>query len=402
MLPNHQLQRKFQRLIKQQTPDVRLRLRHFLDCENVPINHSKTAEFRETTAVRVVLDRTKNKGRNARFTGIFCCHNKWACPTCAPRLLRQTAADVTAIIQHQKNTFNRVAKMVTLTVPHYNDESAVTVIARMKTAKAYWDKYCFTVWKQHYKNYGEPIDCGGSICATECRWSGTAGWHFHCHVLYFLPAEQADQLKADEKQLRDKYTAFTAQWRRNNEPALGIYISNGYTENGKYIAKEIIKTEKGTGRLKHSIHPSGDTNIHRQISLSPFDLLAADNKALNDKFIEFAQAIKGVHRVSMSRGVRTGVDFETAKKNLLNEYGVISTTVVASFTFSDWCEICNRDQYDNFEHDYKQGILTACELDGYSGIVDYCYRNGLPIPKKEDEVIRRNPAPPTQLTLFAC
>lgn len=366
---DYHLQARLQKIISQMPLSVQTTLSGLYKCGTIPIASKQQAYFGERVGVDIMMNRYSNGKRRAWFKGLMTCHNSWVCPVCGMRRMVLAREKLNIIIENMKND-GFAAVMVTLTIPHHKKQSAAEVYGNLRQALVKWQNVI-----QRYKKTRVHIE--SSVTSTECMYSSFNGWHFHLHVLYFIPIDELSQFFDDEIMLRNRWLKIidSIGLPRNfhgteKGHALGLFISKTPRSNADYLVKELVKVVKP--RKTHG-------NFSGRY---PLELLASENPRDNERYIELALATKGYSRIHCGHGLlkRYDIDTDAIKKNICEETGCIETQVVCSFTLSDWYEIMGDEDYHCGERNHRRGLLLAAELDGLSGILYYCETFGLPYP----------------------
>jgi len=353
------LQHKLQKLISAASCSCRLSLRSLAACNTQPLY----AKDQTLNTVDVAVSERTDGTKHAHFIGLRRCKSSWACPVCANQVANEYANKVTKIIEHWREHGYK-AFMVTFIIPHYRYQSAALVLDNLYTSLRKFNK--------NTNAYRKRLGILGTIRACECKYNPFNGWHFHAHVLFFVPEEHAKFFTSEQNQSK-----LEAHWQTVVKPLRLHPQSNVYTKhslwispeeitNGKYLAKELVKT-----RSSHKTKAKSPT-------LDVFELLESDNPIENDLFLEFAQAVHGHTRLKIGRNLLKGVDLGDLKKKDAGETDITSTVVVASFSFTSWNELMERELEDDEAH--RVNILRAAELLGFSGVFIYCTDHGLPLP----------------------
>lgn len=344
---------RFQHLINAASIGTQVALRPQLYCSSTPM-------MDKGTAVPILLSKFKNGERRAHFGGLMTCNNAWSCPHCSAIRIIEYRERITQVCEAM-NLNDYWGVMFTLTIPHVITDSASTVFTRLMDSRRLFNNAGFADFMK--------AACRGkrywSFTATECKYSRFNGWHFHQHVLYFVPKQVWHYIQRD-----DVKTKLQGYWNKAmiragcDELRVGgnpMHISGNRIMNGDYIAKEMCKPDNDKKR-----------------SCSPIDLLNSDDPRDNQLYLEFALATKGFPRFRGSQGLWQFADPMIVKKNVQERNEYIETVVVGSFTFTGWNEII-RDEYETGVK-HRLNMLRRAELDGGSGVMEYCFEHLLPIP----------------------
>lgn len=357
---DYRLLAKLQRLIDKLPYDRRLLLRNLHICNQYPIYNNSNGSSKHD--VMIELMERADGDQKARYLGLGMCKSAWACPRCAPLRIEEYRQRITAIIDHWRER-GYAAYMVTFTIPHYIDQTATEVFDNLRNTYK-------TFVLNHIAHWKKASGWIGTIDTNEVKYSRYYGWHFHKHVLFFVPESYGDTFTSAEfeQNWRAKWHNLCTPLLRHTEGSarnVGLYISKTRILNGDYIAKEMAKTcsSRSTKKRKHSA--------------DVFDLLVSDDPRDNDLYLEFCEAIHRRSRIHIGRKLSKGVAFDI-KKNTPNENPIISTAVVATFTFDEWRSIIRDERETGIEH--RVNILQAAIEDYFNGVFFYCHQHALPFP----------------------
>lgn len=345
---------KFQHMISESSLSTQMGLHTQLHCNQAPL---------AGTAVPVYMSRFKGGERRAHFGGLMMCKNAWSCPICSSLRIVEYRERITQVCETM-NLNDYWGLMITLTVPHSRKNSAAEIIKLLFDARKSFNAAGFYKLTRSAAG-GKKIY---SFTATECKYSRAFGWHFHQHVLLFVPKATWVYLTRDDviNKLQEYWARAIGRFDIGDaevDPG-ALHVSKDRIVNGDYIAKEMCKGTNGKSK--------------NQFSCAPVDLLLSKDPRDNDLYMEFALATKGYHRFHGSAGLWNFTDTAIVKKNVREQNGYCDTVVVASFTFDGWNEIV-QDEFENGVP-HRINILRRAEFDGGSGVIDYCYENLLPLP----------------------
>lgn len=248
--------------------------------------------------------------RSAYYVGLRVCGSVWQCPVCAAKVSERRRVELVDVLASHRAA-GRGAYLLTLTIPHYADQSCKGVLdvllgafRRLSTGKS-----ALSVIIPEYI---------GMIRALEVT-HGSNGWHPHLHILIFTDRKLENMLVLEDIiykrweyiiskffDLRpDRYAAVQLQ----DGSAAARYVSKNASENWG-IAEELTKAHlKSAGR-------GGRT---------PWAILAdyARNESQSDAelFREYTEAFKGRAQLYWSRGLRNyfGLNDQKTDKILAEE-----------------------------------------------------------------------------------
>ena len=343
---------KFQKLLHEEPYAKRVKLKSIIGCNKNVILKSPFV------TVDIGMDKAGERVRNGGFGGLFHCGNSWACPVCAARKLHEKAAEITELIEIQRQ-LGKAAVMLTFTRPNYDWQSAGDVLSGLTKARRHF--FSSSRWRKIYKGLGGAERC--SVFSTECTY-GENGWHFHNHILIFID-EDAENMRglvnampelrklwcdamerADILNSHSHFSQTRGVYLRVGSDGLPVIVKDGNYLTDFGLANEISKETNGSGR-------------------SPFDLLASDDPADNQLFLEYAYAVKGYARVKiMAYGLKNQIR-ETAKKKCTDDTSVETVCCIPS---TIWREIVDDEYATGTPH--RRNILVAA-LGGIDNVKVY-------------------------------
>lgn len=357
-LIDNRRQYRLQKLLVHENGFRRIQLRGLSTCNRIPIQAAD--------GVGIGVATLKSGEQRGTFIGLQKCNNPWACPVCSAIAVNRKRAQLTSIITNLRAQ-GYVAIMVTFTIPHSRRQTAKAVYDRLRAVeKLAKNKISYYIKSRKF------VDGRlWTFQSTECKYSRHTGWHFHLHKLFFIKASEADRFMTDETEAALATKWLTAQFQQGEYTdwyckigySAPVFISRHLIENGDYLVKEMCKRDNGSDQ-----------------SVDPLTLLDSDDPADIDLFFEYAEATARTRKFSQAKGLLQFCDDEeTLKKNQAESSGIIETAVVASFTYSDWNEILQRENDEDGCH--RLAILQAAPL-GYEAICICCRARGLPEPTK--------------------
>lgn len=352
---NYGLLNKLQRLISESNYTRRLRLKSLKICNTYPIFDGSASGIH----IELKIDQQTGE-RKANFLGLGQCQNVWACPVCAPRKIQEYRLKITKVIEHWREK-GYTAAMVTLTIPHYCQQSATEVMTNLKESYKVFSRNYINRWRRDH-------NAPGTISAYECKYSKHNGWHFHLHLVIVMPKEEFPRFKKIEAHWREQWNKITKPleiYPTRTDIHCGLFFSKNEIKNGDYIAKELAK-------------PRGSNKKNKFNTIDVFELLESDNPEENERFLEFCDAVRGRNRITIGTKLSRGLDFsEIKKKHAAQQEENITTAVVATFTYNAWFEII-RAESGEFPH--RMNILHAAEIAELAGVLLYCKEHKLPLP----------------------
>ena len=369
---DNQRQIRLQKLIANASIMRRIKFKVLGLCNTLPIS--------SVDGVGVGVSKHADGHAHSAFLGLAKCNNPWCCPICSAVIIRHKREQLTSIITRLKREKNLVPIMVTFTIPHNVTQSAKSVYNRLRDVR----RYAKNGIRYFLRKNGFTDGAQYSFQSTECKYSNHHGWHFHMHNLYWVKADRADDFMTDavEAELTEIWTA--AQTRQGeyeynqsvadqayfHTTAKPVHISRHVIENGNYLAKEMCKKTNGS-----------------HYSVDPIELIDSENPEDTEKFFEFAEAVARTRRFSQSKGLLRFADDEaTLKKNAQTACGIVETSVVCTFTYSQWFDLLHSDE----SGEHRINILNIAP-EGFDAIFFYCQEHNLPLPTRWERKPRGEP-----------
>ena len=220
---------------------------------------------------------------DSSIMGVIKCHSTWACPVCTARTMAEKGTDIACLIDALKKWQNRVAVMITFTIPHWANMDAITSLNILKESWHKFTKQGSSKTKSKYElknNLNERSPKGGKkgvgtkgtiktyekgkdpmatfrieldikhyVKVIEFTW-GKNSWHPHLHVLYFLPKENLSKLLSYESSLNERWTYLTHKitTKKINQE----FADKLYERGKKHQSVTISKNPNGLPRIQKS------------------------------------------------------------------------------------------------------------------------------------------------------
>jgi hypothetical protein len=263
------------------------------------------------------------------YEGLYRCGQVWLCPDCSERIMHVRSAEISKAEHEWKSQGGRVW-MLTLTLPHQQNERLEVVLARLSKAR---QKMCnLRIWKRLSHEFA------GNIRSLEITY-GNNGWHPHFHVLLFL--KEGTVVEPAE---------IESVWR------IALY-NTGITGDLEKSANVLT-----TGSFANYVCGSKSDTYSAATDKTPFGLLSSHNKLQNKRalmlFVEYSEAIKGKRKLLWSAGLRKLLKIDDEK----TDEEIVTATIIAEIDKSDWKIICKSGSRDL--------VLHAAECDGQIGVLE--------------------------------
>lgn len=285
-------------------------------------------------------------GSNARFAGLVTCGSVWHCPVCAAKIAEARRAELMAGLLAWKGQ-GGAAFLMTLTHPHYADESAADQLAaqdkarqRFKNSRAY---------KRVMAQYGRI----GNVSSLEVTY-GQNGWHPHVHELIFCKPG----LDADRDAVADLRAAWLAALQKSGlyrYDKIGDMQEHAFDLRGGDFAAEYI--------AKYGRHPErwteADelTKAHAKIGkrgnfgaghVTPFQLLewyVAGDKRAGALFVEYAEAFAGKRMLTWSPKLKATLKIADLddEELAIEKDPMPDEAICCTLTAEQWALVLSRD-----------------------------------------------------------
>ena len=263
----------------------------------------------------------------AHWTGVERCGSIWACPVCASVIRHKRANDVQQAVESWQAQGGSVV-FVTLTVRHgVEDDLAMTLDAVMSG----WRRLLQgKAWQRFRARFG----IRGQIRAIETTVSAEAGWHPHCHALFFVdqPLSDADLVEW-ERSMFERWARYVVDLGARLPTRLRGIDVRAADSHGRVVAQYLTKLQDAAKAPRHKIGDElarADYKAGRAASLAPFELLDAahaedeiDDAARSQLWVEYYLATRGRQAITWSKGLRDltmpDADEELTDEEILDE-----------------------------------------------------------------------------------
>ena len=276
---------------------------------------------------RVMIKKVVSVFRSAEskksfYGGLCVCGSIWACPVCASKITERRKVELEKV-----NTKDYFMFMVTITIQHNKNDKLSKLYEGLIES---WRRVKSGRWWQDFKKENNII---GSVQGLEVTYGMGSGWHPHKHIIFFSESKVLDL----EKVKKDLYKQYAKKLKR-----FGLYASFSHgldvapvdKGNADYVAKfcrwgavqEITKSAVKKGRSNEN-----------EFRYQAFDLLAADSKFLESRFVEYVQVFKGSKQLVYSPGLRARLGMGAVASDLeLAEHQEDKSYLLATLSAQDW------------------------------------------------------------------
>lgn len=188
-----------------------------------------------------VFNSTSEHGNSCCITGVQWCKSVWGCPNCRRKILTQRSKELDEIVEQWKKKYGQVI-MLTLTVPHYDNQGLDTVLGNARDKRGILGAWADFIATRGWKSIKEEYGISDYVRALEVTKGGN-GWHPHLHVLLFTDKKFVD-CEGIEGDILDRWqkSCLKAKLPKPNEHGVKV----GIVEQGWYLSKWGMGAELST------------------------------------------------------------------------------------------------------------------------------------------------------------
>lgn len=220
--------------------------------------------------------------KNSFFSNLMICGSVWTCPVCGSKISHRRAQEIKLALSGWPGGLF----MTTFTMQHNKNDRLVGLLDLLSEA------YRSVKSGREFQEMKSSFGIIGSITATEIKY-GSAGWHPHKHTLWLCDKKiQEKELIEINKIIEKSY--LSSLYDLGGSALSGIAVKSNHVETGasEYISKWDISSE-----LTQENKKNGG-------GMSPFDLVSADSREMNNLFCEYVHATKRKNKLVWSRGLK--------------------------------------------------------------------------------------------------
>lgn len=278
---------------------------------------------------------------HASLAGVQTCGNIWGCPVCAVRIGVQRGKEIRAALRWAaENGLQPI--MLTFTASHHENMTLEGFKSQFKAA------YRALTQSRSWRQVKKKLQIQHGIKAVEPTL-GNNGWHYHYHVLMFVPIDALREL-GDHELVNWRKDA-RAAWLHElgkvglsgiDKFALDFSFHDGVGKN--YLSKlgidDTALTDAG-----HEL--SGYSNKHGKgatvwsILRRSIQANGADGHEWAEKYIEYVKAMQGENWITWSHGLKALVGVDDVSDDVLADDENADTPDVEML---DWLQISD-EQY---------------------------------------------------------
>jgi len=302
--------------------------------------------------------------KKAYYKGLQTCGSVYSCPVCASKITEYRKSELEYLLD-MTQAQGKYHYLITLTIPHYKNQSCKTVRDKFISARRKfknWDfvKYHseFVPYKQIMNHYG--LD--GSVTTVEVTY-GRNGWHIHSHELVILnnPVKNLKKFRNDVFANWTKALLYAgvkiksagAFYKRS------VRIDELKGDHTNVMTSYLTKTVNNKNWGVTSELSKGNLKRAQSNNITPFGMLYLINdehdfekkKVLYNKyasiFYEYCKTFKGKQSLYFSKGLKSKYSIADLKdeeivkmEDLIKEfYGFFTTeewTIIKKLSLRGW------------------------------------------------------------------
>jgi hypothetical protein len=268
------------------------------------------------------------KYNRANYRNLMVCGSVWHDPICSARITERRRVEVEDVIAE----LPYAKAMVTFTIQHKLYERLDELYEGLR--KSYSNLKEGDWWQGIEQQFG----LTASIRGAEVTWGSRSGWHPHYHTLFFFD-RRADQI--DQESFTEQITSRFVQIANRNgyyvSPEFGVNVSWDQSQASAYPAKWGLDYE--LTKLPSKVAKDGDRFTPYQL-LIQYSLGGKYANLYRDRFIEYAQTMKGKKQLVWSKGARQklGLGAEPTDQELAEGQDEIAT-LLAQLRNDQWKKV---------------------------------------------------------------
>jgi len=318
---------------------------------------------RTKTDFEVGLHRSNDTGK-CFYSGLAVCGSVWCCPVCSAKIQERRREEIANGINWAYGN-DKTCLMITLTMPHYHNQSCSELLENQKNALAVFRKS--GEWSRKMKEFGFE----GLIRSLEVT-HGKNGWHPHTHEIWIMKSSfnRSEFMKLVSKRWEIACKKFNlipkGKLKAFREHSIDVHFD---ASSSDYLAKQDDESnlsywgadrEVASGRSKKS------NGKH------PFQLLDAFSSGDLKKgalFLEYAKAFKGKRQIFWSHGLKKKVNIEDVDDLKLAEREDDQAIILTALNSYAWQVV--------LDNDFRAGILSLAEIQGVEGVDSWLKSKGV-------------------------
>lgn len=321
-----------------------------------PHNWHRTAKCMHVNIGRVAVHKSTEHGK-AFYSGLMTCGSVWSCPVCTAKVQARRRVEIGKAVAWAYET-GKQAAMVTLTFPHYKQNSLDELIQKQAAALRYFRS------SSPWTRFKTKVGFAGLIRALELTY-GQHGWHPHTHELWLVDSKV---------NIEDEKTFITERWLRccikaglvdaSDTSQVAAFKRHAVDIKDRCDASDYLaKNDEASHWGVDSEIAKGSTKAGRAVGLHPFGLLALardGDKAAGQKFVEYSEVMRGKRQLFWSHGLKdlVGVDDLTDLEVAAQQED--KADLLGFVTVQQWRWVRKAG--------LRAQLLDAAELSGWAGV----------------------------------
>lgn len=268
--------------------------------------------------------------QKAFYGGLMVCGSVWVCPVCASKVSERRRVELKTAFKAHLDSGGHCT-MVTLTFSHSSRDKLDELLTALgKSVQA------FSRGKRH-DNFRQEIGLIGKIRAFEITY-GENGWHPHIHLLLMHSKEIEPWEWSDlEDKLYSMWSGACAKNGLSTSRKHGLKMHDA-AKASTYIGKwgDLMDKRWGTD----SEMTKANIKKGREGNLTPFDFLRKviedGDLEYEDKFKEYAKAVKGKQQLVWSPGLKAKYLIEEKTDEEIATEKVEAADLLGVIGWQDW------------------------------------------------------------------
>jgi len=232
--------------------------------------------------------------KSAGFGNLLTCGSVWVCPVCSAKITQRRRDELAPALNNWQASGGGLL-MAAFTLRHSRSDELANIRGILAAVLRELSHHrSFLTLKKTYKVIGY-------IAASEITWNEAGGWHPHRHYCFITERQLTDEeIAAFERDLSGIYIAILEKHGRDALDGVAVKLQAAAGGASEYLMKWGCADELARQPVKKA----------RSGGFSPFQLLedsasgSETAKRSAALFLEYAAAMKGIHQVQYSRGIR--------------------------------------------------------------------------------------------------
>ena len=334
----------------------------------IPIeDYNKMNRVVKCTRTKVDFEVSVHKSEDSGkcfYSGLAVCGSVWCCPVCSAKIQERRREEIAQGMEWAYSN-EKTCVMVTLTMPHYRNQSCSELLENQKNALTHFRKS--GEWSRKMKEFGFE----GLIRSLEVTY-GDNGWHPHTHEIWILDKSfnRTEFLKLINKRWELSCKKFNLIPRGKvqafRDHAIDVHFD---ASSSDYLAKQDDESNLS--------YWGADREVAKGMSkkskgLHPFQLLDAFSRGEVSKgslFLEYAKAFKGKRQIFWSPKLKNKIGLNDKSDQEIVEEKEEKAYVLSTLNTHAWQVVLDQDA--------RAEILFIAENQGPVGLEVWFKRFGV-------------------------